>query len=156
MKKLTKYTERLYEFGLSNLKAQQKDTAIERKSLRQACRDVDRWRSLCSESSELYESTLCTEYPSAAWKTLLQLDKQICSLTVRLLKNARRYGWTPLARSILKLWVVVVNPPKEEDPLESILSANERRMKKPILEADPMEEVLTAHESKAGLRETSL
>ena len=45
---------------------------------------------------------------------------------------------------------------KEYDPLEMILTANEKKLKQPILEADPLEEVLSIHESTAKGQETSI
>lgn len=154
MSKLTKSASCLYEVGLSHLEALHKDTASEKKALLSACRDADKWASLCAESSALYESTLRTEYPSAAWKKLLKVDKQVCRLTSRLLINARRFGWTPLARSILRQRAAMLMVTDEDDPLEVNLAENEKMMKQPEMEVDPMEEVLSAYESTGNGQET--
>ena len=156
MSKPTNNAESLYAVGLFYLRSRQKDTAVERKKLLSACADADRLIVLCSESSKLYERTLCTEYPSPDWTRLLRVDKQICQLSSRFLINTRYYGWTPLARSILIRHAAIQAAHDEDDPLEMILTANEKKLKQPILEADPLEEVLSIHESTAKGQETSI
>ena len=115
---LSEYAMKLYASGLQALDITGKLTPANQKKLFQACRDADLWMKLQLENQGLYEKTLPTPFPSPAWTRMLKVDKQINRLTMKLLKNARLYGWTPLGRSI-----ILHNTEKPEKKMEG--EANE-------------------------------
>ena len=145
---LTPRSEALYEIGMKRLSELHRDNAAQRRKLLTACKDVDRLETLCSENKELYASTLSTAYPSPDWSRLLKIDRQVNVLTLRLIANARAYGWTPMSRSVHRRRMLLQAHSEIgiRDRMEEILVANERSMRQPELEDDPMEEVLSRHE----------
>ena len=147
-KQLTEYGKTLYSTGLQVLELSGKNTSANQKKLMTACRDAERWIALQEESRRLYEATIRTPYPSSAWMKLLKIDKQLTKLACKFLMNARMYGWTPLARCIIRqhLRKTALHEDGMIDPLEGILSQNERRMKPEEIVDDPMEEVLAKYE----------
>ena len=142
---LSEYGMKLYTYGLQTLEITGRLTPANQKKLFQACRDADLWMELQRENQVLYEKTLPTLFPSPAWTRLLKVDKQINRITMKLLSNARLYGWTPLGRSII-LRCAAMPKNRMDDPLEGILVQNEQRMRPIIITIDPMEEVLSAYE----------
>lgn len=151
---LTPRSEVLYEIGMKRLSELRRDNASERRKLLTACKDVDRLETLCAETRELYASTLSTAYPSPGWARLLKIDKQVTMLTLRLIANARAYGWTPMSRSAhhRRMCLQAHSEIVTHDKMEEILVANERSMQQPELEADPMEEVLSRYEQASDGR----
>ncbi len=151
---LTPHTEMLYEMGVKRLSELHRDNAAQRRKLLIACKNVDRLETLCSKNKELYASTLSTVYPSPDWTRLLKIDKQVTMLTLRLIANARAYGWTPMSRSAHHRQMCLQGHSGIEirDRMEEILVVNERSMRQPELENDPMEEVLSRYEQASDGR----
>ena len=158
MIELTEHAAELYKVGLRSIQAMKCDNAKERRKLLTACRNVDKLNSLWDENHELVMSTISTMYPSPAWTQFLRIDKEITRLTLCLLMNARRYGWTPMARSIIyrRALSQTHHKPDQPDPLETMLRENEERMRQPELIHDPMEEVLSAYEPGIRQQETGI
>lgn len=145
---LTSRSEMLYEIGLKRLSELHRDNAAERRKLLTACKDVEKLGTLCAENEELYASTLSTAYPSPNWSRLLKIDKQVTVLTLRLIANARAYGWTPMSRSVhhRRMCLQAHSEIETHDRMEEVLAANERNMRQPKLVDDLMEEVLSRYE----------
>ena len=145
---LTSRSEMLYEIGMKRLSELHCDNAAERRKLLTACKDVDKLETLCAENEELYASTLSTVYPSPNWTRLLKINKQVTMLTLRLIANARAYGWTPMSRSVhhRRMALQAHVGTETHDRMEEILVADDRNMRQPELKDDPMEEVLSRSE----------
>ena len=147
-KQMSEYGKTLYASGLQVLELSGKNTSTNQKKLMTACRDAERWVALQKENQRLYEETISTPYPSPAWMNLLKIDKQLTKLACKFLINAQMYGWTPLARCIIRqhLRKAAVREDVITDPLEAILAKNEQEMRPEESIEDPMEEVLSKYE----------